>query len=443
MIARLARLTLMALCLLPLEVMALRYTGRLTLGAASSTEQFKSTDFGSARNDALYSSQRFYLKFSDLTDSKWETVLDLRNKYDSFDKLNKEQYQLDAKDEFQIRQVSAHMHNPEGSFVPTLGRFNIPEAGAVFVDGVDMGWRFSERLRSGVFGGMNPKNIEKSYLESDPKASGGGLYLTYQDQDDGWEKNFYLTHALVQQRYDGKTERQFFFHNLIYQWQADSRVISLLYYDMVEKAKIQTADFSYQQKISSQLSSDLGHLEIDVIEYRRRQGVLEKLSPSPYKESHAGIDFRMTRDTTWGLEARQGQRYSDSLKMTSVDLSLRVQNLGSRNWDTKFKLMSKKNFVSQDSGSGWNIGYFSNHYEAVLDSDYTIQKNDDGTTTHPMNLELSLTSYISKTYFVTASLQRASDENVTILGAFFKLGYRFGNTELPPIRDGAAPRGSL
>ena len=89
------------------------------------------------------------------------------------------------------------------------------------------------------------------------------------------------------------------------------------------------------------------------------------------------------------------------------------------------------------------MGYFSKNYETVFDVDYAMQKNDDGTTTHPMNTELSLTSFFSKKYFASAALQRAADETVTILGTFIKIGYRFGNKDLPPIRDGAAPRVSL
>lgn len=429
--------------LISTQAQASKLAGRFTVGAASSTERFVSEEFGSATNDSLYSSQRFYLRLSEVDSKKWEFTIDARNKYDNFDKLNREKYQLDSKDEFQLRELSTRMVNPQGVFVPQFGRFSLPEAGSVFVDGVDLDFRFNNSWDTGGFAGLNPKRLDRSTLEFEPNASTAGLHLTYQTRDEGWNKNTYYTHALVQQNYFNQTERQFFYHHGIWQWQVDSRIITTAFFDAVPKSKLQTGNFIYQQRWTEKFSTDIGHLLIDVVEYQRRQNVLEKISPSPYSESHADLEVRSAKDSTWGLGISSGKRDADGLTRSELELSYRVANFFSRNWDTKFKFFNRKNFTSQDNGLGWNIGYFSNSYEIVLDSDYALQKNEDGTTTHPLNIELSLTGFFSKSYFITGSVQRAADERVTITGVFFKLGYRFGNQEVPPIRDGAAPRGSL
>jgi hypothetical protein len=422
---------------------ATKTTGRLTLGVASSTERFNSTDFGSDKNDTFFSSQRIFYRVSEMGDDQWELLTDLRNKYDSFDKLNKEQYQLDPRDEFQIRQFSLRMVNPNGSFVPTIGRFQVSEAGAVFVDGLNFQYRFATDWSAGIFGGLNPKQVDKAFFVSDSKATQAGAFLTYQRKADGWDTNEYLTHGFIQQKYNTETERQFLFQNFIYQWAEDSRIISLLYLDFVPRTFVQTINLIYQQSFSRNFSTELGLLGIDVIEYQRRQNVLERLSPSPYKEAHLGFDFKTTRDSTLSLTASSGERSSDQLKRTDLSLGYRLQNFITRNWDAQLKLTGRKNFTSQDSLVGFSLGYFSKAYEVVVDLDYGIQKNDDGVTTHPQTSEISLTSFFSKEIFATAAFERSADENVTILGTFIKLGYRFGNQELPPIRDGAAPRGSL
>ncbi len=410
---------------------------------ATSTERFSSSDFGSSSNDTLFSSQRVYYKISEIGQNKWEVVSDLRNKYDAFDKLNQTAYQLDPKDEFQARQLSVRMVNPDGRWSPIIGRFQVPESGSVFVDGADVEYRFSPSLYSGVFAGLNPKQIDKAYLVSDSKATQAGAFLTYQKKSDGWDTNQYFSHGIVQQSYNGQTERQFIFHNAIYQWQEDSRLISLAYFDFVPKTYVQTMYLIYQQKLSRYFSSELGLLGIDVLEYQRRQGFLERLSPSPYKEAHLNFEYKVDRDSTLTLTTLAGERSSDQLKRTDLGLGYRLQSFITKNWDTQFRVINRNNFTSRDNIVSWSLGYFSNSYEIVGDADYAIQKNNDGTVTHPLNTELSLTSFFSKDLFASAVLQRSADENVTILGTFVKVGYRFGNRELPPIRDGAAPRGSL
>lgn len=429
--------------LFSIESFAMRTTGYVTLGVATTTERFSTSDFGSDKNDALFSSQRIFCKTSEIGADMWETIADVRNKYDAFDKLNKELYQLDPRDEFQIRQLSGRMANPDGKYSPIIGRFNVSEAGSVFVDGAGVQYRLTSDWYSGLFAGMNPKRADKSYLVSDSKATGAGLYLTYQKKTTGWDTNRYLTHGFVQQRYGSETERQFLFHNGVYQWQADSRIISLAYFDFVPRSYVQTLYFVYQQSLGNYIFSEIGQLNIDALEYQRRQDILEKLDPSSYKESHAGFEYRITPDNSLFLSYSAGERSVDQLKRTEISMSYRLQNIISKNWDTQFKLANRKNFTSQDNILYWNLGYFSKDYEATVDIDYATQKNDDGTTTHPINTELGLTSFFAKKFFTTVVLQRAADETVTILGTFFKIGYRFGNKELLPIHDGAAPRGSL
>ena len=94
-------------------------------------------------------------------------------------------------------------------------------------------------MDTGIFAGLNPKQID-TYLISDTKALQAGTFLTYQKKADGWDRNLYGTLGLVQQQYYGQTERQFIFHNSIFQWELDSRIMSLVYLDFVPKTYIQT-----------------------------------------------------------------------------------------------------------------------------------------------------------------------------------------------------------
>lgn len=436
-------ITFCGLCLINIPALAIKTTGRITLGGVAITERFNSQEFGSSSNDYMLGSARLFYKISELGEDHWELISDLRDRHDFFGKLNKEQLQLEGKNDFQVRQMSARWLNPKGNSSATLGRFQLPEAGAVFVDGAEYEYRISSPWKAGFFGGYNPKSVENSYLQLNTDAVQDGLFLTYQSKDEDWDKNLFFSHGLVQQKYKSQDERSFFFHNLIYQWKDDSRLISFLNYDFVPSGKIQTMNLLYQQKWSQAFSSELGHLVIDVLEYRRNQGVLEKLDASPYSESHAQINTKLGQHSEVALELSSGLRQADNLKRDEASLGYSMNEVFSKNMDMRLKLGSRKNFTSQDTFSKLSLGYFSRKWEYSFDAQYEIDKNDDTSITHPLTLELALTNYYSKEIFLTGSFQRAADENVTIMSTFVKLGYRFGNQEIPPIRDGAPPRGPL
>lgn len=427
----------------PLRVLALKTNGRITLGGVAITERYKSDAFGSTSNDYMLGTSRFFYKVSDLGEDRWELTSDFRDKHDFFGKLNREDLVLQSKNDFQVRQLSARWINPKGSYSAQFGRFQLPEAGAVFVDGVETEYRFNYLWRAGVFGGFNPKSVENSYLQLETDAQQAGTFVTYQSKDDGWYKNLYFSHGLVNQKYKSQDERSFFFHNLVYQWEEFSRLISYLNYDFVPSSKLQTMNLIYQQRWSPEYSSELNHLMIDVIEYRRKQGLLEKLDASPYTESRVQLNRKNSPRSDIGLELSSGQRQVDKLKREEVALGYSQTEVFVRNVDLRFKLGSRNNFTSKDSFAKISLGYFSRKWEYSIDTDYEINANTDGTTTHPLTVELSLTNYYSKEIFLTGSFQRAADENVAIMSTFVKVGYRFGNQEIPPVRDGAAPRGAL
>ncbi len=417
--------------------------GRITIGSTAITERYKSNNFGSTANDFLIASARFYYKISELGDDKWEIVTDLRDKNDFFGKLNQEQLQLDAKNEFQVRQLSARWINPAGSWSSQMGRFQISEAGAVFIDGADTEYRINPEWKTGFFAGLNPKSIERSYLEFDPNAQQTGTYLTYQSKDRDWDGNKYATHGLVQQKYKGETERTFLFQNIVYQWQADSRIIHTAYFDFVPTSKIQTLNFLYQQWWTEVFSTELGYLLIDVVEYRRNQGVLEKLAPSPYSEIHLNTDARLDKTQTLKFSTHAGKRSIDNLQKFEVALGYNKNQFMSAKVDLLTEAGFRKNFTSNDIFIKLNAGYFSKSWEFFIDQQFEQNKNDDGTTTNPLITEIGATSYISRNFFATGSFQRTADENVTIFSTQLRLIYRFGNQETAPLRDGAPPRGAL
>lgn len=418
-------------------------SGRITLGGVAITERFSSELYGSTSNDYLLGTGRIFYKITEYGDSAWDYTVDLRDKYDFFGKLNREQLSLEGKNEFQVRQLNARWPNKNGTLGLQFGRFHLSEAGAIFVDGAEIESHLGAEWRLGLFGGLNPKSVEKSYLDFNPDAVQAGMFATYQAKDEGWNRNLYFSHGFVQQKYKSEDERSFLFHNMVFQWEEFSRIISYLNYDFIPSTKVQTANVIYQQKLGQQFSSELGYLKIDVLEYRRNQGVLEKIDPSPYSESRAQILRRNGHNSEVALEYSSGLREVDQLRREEFVVGYSHNEFLSRKVDFRIKAGNRTNFTSKDTFSRLSLGYFSRRWEFSIDGQYETRNNDDGTTTHPLTVEVAATQFYSKEIFLTGSFQRAADENVTIMSTFLKIGYRFGNQQIPPIRDGASPRGAL
>jgi hypothetical protein len=392
----------------------------------------------------MIGSSRFFVKLSELgEEQKWESILDLRDTHDFFDKLDKEKLQLNSRNNFQIRQANTRYVNPKGKFGATLGRFPISEAGSVNIDGGLTEWRYSTIWSAALFAGLNAKRVEQSYMQYNPDSTVTGTYLRYEPKTTGWDRSFLLNHAFVNEKYGSQTERRYFFHNLIYQWNENSRIISLAYLDFIPKTKVQTANIIWQQYINTRFNNELDYLAMDVIDYTRRQNVLEQLDPSPYYEAQDKLEIHLDQNRSIGVTLLSGKRGYDGLSKKETGLIYSHNQIWNPNLDFLLKTGLRNNFTSDDKFLKCTLGYFSRLWEANGTIDYSIQKNQDGTLTHPLITELNLSSFVSKSLSLTASVQRATDERLTILSAFFKLGYRFGNQEIPQQRDGAPPRGPL
>jgi hypothetical protein len=416
---------------------------RFSFGGYAATERYTVSEDGSNSNDFAVMSARYYLRAQDWNEGRWEFVTDLRDKHDFFDKLDAERLTLTSHNDFQVRQLSLHRPNLNGFFSPQVGRFAIPEAGSVFVDGGQAETRWTRGWRTSVFGGLNPKQESQSYLQFDSKANVFGANATLQDTSRGWNKNLYWSNAVVQKSYDNHVDRRYLFENINYQWNASSRILALGYLDFVPRTNVQTANLIWQDGLGQYVFTDLDLLAVDAIEYSRRRSVLETLPPNPYKQASLTVSLRPDSRTRFYGRGTSGIRGQDKKSKTEGLLGWTSSGVLSPKWDFRLSGGTRRNFTSSDVIAKVGAGYFSRKWETGFDLDYEIQKNDNGKTLHPLITELSLAHYHSRRTYSTLAFLRAADEDKTILTVFFRIGFQFSNQEVPPVRDGAPPRGAL
>lgn len=425
------------------KALAARSYGRFVFGGFAATEKFTTDDFGSTSNDEMVLSSRFFYKVTTGEKNNWNFISDLRDKHDFFDKLDRERLQLTDKNEFQARQLNGRWASPSEQLAFSLGRFPVQDVGAIYTDGLLAEYRWTSSLWSSIFGGKNPQLENHSSLSYNPQANIAGLGLTYQSKSGGWARNFYLTHGVVSQTYGSDTDRTFLYHQMNYQWEENSRILSLMYFDFIPRSYLQNGSFIWQQEYTESLSSELGILAMDSIEYYRHQDIRETLPASPYEEAQAKVSIGSPRSSRWTLGTLAGHRGYDQKNKSEVSLSYFQSRIFTPNWDVYAKAGGRNNFTSQDVFLKTGLGYFSRTWEFNLDLEYASEKYDDGTSLHPVVAEFSVSNSMTKTLFWTGSIQGAKDESVTIITSFIKLGYRFGDMDTSPVRDAAPLRGPI
>ncbi len=426
----------------PLE--AAQVNGRITTGGYLSNENLELSADGTTRNDFATISNRFYLDVSEWGSPGFRAVLDLRDKHDFFDLLDKERLSLYGVNRLQLRQVALLYPNEHNGFFAGLGRFPVVEAGAVYADGALAGWRWNPALSSGLFGGFDPRRRDLSYLEFRSNAKVMGAYLLYQPKYRGFDTSLYVSNALVRQQFESETDRFFWYQQVVLQPDRRNRLTALSYLDFVPSLKVQNLHLDYHREFTEQFMADLGVSAIDVIEYLRRQDVRERLAPSPYREGR----FRLTRQMapTWSLlgETIQGKRMADGYWLNEFSAGVQasrfggMDNLGAYGW-----IGYRHNFVSQDKFVRFGASSSSRSWEFGLDEKIALQNYDSGEVLTVFMTELSASRFLSRELFGTFSIEHALDQRVSILSGYLSVTYRFGNRAIPPLRDGAAPQGRL
>jgi hypothetical protein len=422
---------------------AIMYFGRATTGGFVSSERHQAMSDGSTHNDVATFSSRLYFHATGIGQNSLEFVSDFRDKHDFFDKLDQERQALTDSNTLQVRQLFVRYPNRGGFIYTTLGRFAIPEAGSAYTDGAEVGLNLSEGLRYAGFAGANPHRDDRSYLEFDAKANIAGAYLSYQPKSRGWTNAFHTSTAFVNQSYSGQTDRRYLYQDLFYQWTTSSRLFYLLYLDFVPRTNLQTANVTYQQEIGAKTEVEASGLAVDVIEYRRRQSLREHLDPSPYHEARAKIRYHVNSNVLALASARSGRREVDGLSLNEETLGLSLPRLFSSKVDLSVEAGSRDQFVHHEPFCRLDLGYFSRIWELGFNAEYAAETYKDGTHLNPLTLELNSAHFLTQELILSLTGQYAKDQQVSIISFFVRLSYRFGNRELPPLRDGAPPNGRL
>jgi len=421
---------------------AVSYTGRATAGGYLANEKLKSERDGLQSNDFATASSKLFTRFTDFTSERLELTFDVRDKHDFFDKLDAERLALKGRNTIQARQLSLKRGNPENSWLFTLGRFPIIDAGTVALDGIDMGFRWDENWRTSFFGGLDPKLADQTYYQLNRGAYAFGTYTVFHPKATSWNSSAWGSSALVAKQVNGHLDRLYFYNFFLYEWASPSRLMGMLYLDFKPRTYVQTGLVSYTQKLSNVWQSTIQGTAIDVIEYTRRRGVLETIAPSPYKELSMSMRQRLSSTAFLDYTTSYGLRALDSKNAQEFSVGPTLTQFPDKDFSLNFKTGYRKNFTSKDYFAKLGLGYFPEKWDFSLDQYFAIQK-DNGQYYHLLISDFSIAHFFSREFYSTFSIQRATSEAGKVNSYFLFLGYRFGSSNEPPLKSSASPRNKL
>lgn len=422
-----------------------KYQGRFSAGAFLSQETLHTEDgdiYTGETNDFLIYTGRLYLSAYELTSHNLDTTVDLRDKYNSFEVLDKRSQSLAARHTFQVRQLFIGNTTSRGQYLFQLGRFQILQGSYSYVDGASFQKRLDQDIL-GIYGGYNPVLLGRNYLEFNSKAQTYGMFYTINSDTRTWEEHFQSSIAFAQNTYEGQVDRSYLFNNTLYQWQSGAFAWSQLYLDFIPRTYVQNGLLLVQQPLTAQLTGKAGLRAYDVVQYRRVQNIRERLQPSPYREASLDFSYKLRPEVLWDLDLASGKRSVDDYQYHRIRNTFSFPRFFSKAVDGGIFHFWRQSFTNNGHFAGINTGYFTENLEYDFMASYGVEKQTDDSILHPLILEGSMAWRFSKTLFTSLALQSAKDEKSEILSLFLKFTYRFGNSGMAPIRDGASPRGRL
>jgi hypothetical protein len=422
------------------------YYGRFISGGFFSKEVFRDSQTD-RYNDVAILSERLFVNFDKIAETNTEFTVDIRDKHNFFDKLNSERIKLISDNKIQLDQFNLHSMNSDSPVSYTVGRFPLSEAGSVFVDGVDLGFKQkinSYQTRFSLFYGLNPEIIDEAEIKFNTNAKVLGGYFLLEQKGSEWEKYLYSVTSLVQQTYKSETDRLYFYNNTVTQASSGQNFSSILYLELKPKVYVQNFWATYITEVTNQFKLRSSVSTVDSLHYSRTQDIREELPSSRYHQTSISLRSPSSyNQTTYETKITFGLREVDKKNMAEVKFGFFIPQFIQENLNGTLNIGVKKDFVLNAAFFGGTVLHSNKMRELSFSQDFQLEKKQAEKLNLVFITEGSYTRFFDRSLFGIVSLQNIWDNKVSIFSVLFKLSYRFGEGGQAPIRDGSPPMGQL
>lgn len=433
---------------------ASKISGKVTLGGYISQESFNEDPEKEEllTNDMAITSGRFILDITEISNKKLEFLTEVRDKFDYFGKLDKERQALSGDNTLQLRKLV--LQTPESEKIQwKLGRFPAFDQGVAFVDGAEVGYQVSRKFSLGVFGGLNPKEELRDDLTFNQDSVIAGA-VTHYNNHGGRGRYFNVTSAVIHSQdptvsnaknIEISYERSYLFNQAIIHFSQNIFLFSRIFFDVAPQADLQNLWLSYNHDVSKRFDLELAYLNIKSAEYQKVQDIREELEASNYNQASGTFTYKFSKNLKQSvfLNLAFGSRSLDAKSKQDIGVGFRNGAFISSQNSLSLLLGMRKNFVSDDLYTKISFNHYRKVWGLDLDLQYISEKREDGETLNPIYFDAGISYITSRKLFFVFGGQYVTDNRASIVSALIKMTYRFGSQKLPPIRDGAPPKGRL
>jgi hypothetical protein len=299
---------------------------------------------------------------------------------------------------------------------------------------MEAGYRINASWRAAAFGGLSPRRRDQMHLDFNSDSRTFGAHAAYRPRLDPWGARLMASGAWVAEEFQGHLDRLFWYQHAVAHWGKSSHALLFAYLDFVPRVRLQTALLSTRQELGRFWSAGAGLSFLDVIEYYRRQDLLERLPSSAYKEATLNLRRRLGSSGDVSLDANvlYGVRQVDSLRKTEASAGPTFHALGGEPLSARLLLGARRNFTSNDAFAVAGASWLAADWELGLNLSYALSTEGSGNRYHRWLNELSVGRYFPGGFAGDAVIQQGRDERVSLWGGMLRVSYVFGQRSLAP-----------
>lgn len=421
------------------EAKAIDALGQFRLGSYTRSVDFEQPVNGETSNDESVYSLQLRTEIYNFNSNDDVVLMDLRDKYDSYGKLDDSNLTLENYNRFQVRELAYKRPWETNKFYFTLGRFSLPEANIFDNDGAEIGYRTSKNLRLGLLVGMAPKEVVTPYYV-DPETpdvdnTQAAVYLSYEKKS-GIERQLYTNNAVAMgptYNITDKKSHTYVYHMGIWNLNPSNRISTFLQQDFAPTSSLRRASISHSY-FDSKFRSNASLSQTNTEDYLLKQELLDPLPPSAEQSLRVDLRYRMTSWMSLDGLAGYSKRVADGSSQTEFALGAIFPKLLLPTGSFRAQYGVRDNYYSKDNYIRAGYDYWNQYFSMSLIHTVSNETFDDDTKNSRQSTYVDAGFFLSDRIRGSVGYQREQDDRVSASALFVMVGYRFGSRSLPPIR---------
>jgi hypothetical protein len=434
-----ARILSVFLALIAGKARAVSVLGNLRIGAYTRSVEFDEPVNGELNNDEQVTSAQLKMDLTDFDSASDGFTVDMRDKVDSYGRLDTQNLALDTYNRFQVRELAFRRPYDYNKFYFSLGRFSLIEANVLDNDGAEFGYRWSRESRLSVFAGVAPKDVITPYYITPNTTSvdntQAGLFYSY-NKKSGLERSLYTNNAIaIGPTYSitDKKSHTYFYHMAIWNINPNNRVSSYLQQDFVPKSTLRRASVSHSFT-DTNVRTNLSLLQTNTEDYLIRQDILDPLPPSSEQFIRFELRHRMLKSLSVDYSASFGKREIDGKTQSDYALGLILPRFILANGSFRTQYGVRNDYVSKGHYIRGGYDYWNQYFSASLTHTVMTQDYEDGFKNNRQITMVDGGFFLTDRVRGSLAYQIEKDDKLSASAFFLMLGYRFGSGAAAPIR---------